>query len=244
MSESAHLPAPKTATLSLDSSYGQPRRFRLISNGQLLLSFPFAFYQFSSSCGGNTWESSSTWITALHPTPNRKKSTLSWTQFYREFGVNPGRSGFDFCMETGDLIEDTRKMLTEFFNGTDPDRLCFCYNSTDALNHHHFGMLEKGDHAISTTIEHNSVLRPLYHQSEFNGVEVDWVHFDDKGFVDPDDIKQKVQGQHQDSSSSITLRTSSVPSNPSKKSAPTARKEASPSRSTFPIGGKDPHRYG
>ncbi len=52
-------------------------------------------------------------------------------------------------------------------------------------------MLEKGDHAISTTIEHNSVLRPLHHQSEFNGVEVDWVPFDDKGFVDPDDIKKR-----------------------------------------------------
>jgi cysteine desulfurase family protein len=112
-------------------------------------------------------------------------------RFYREFGVNPGRSGFDLCMETGDLIDGTRKMLTTFFNGTDPDRLCFSYNSTDALNIIINGMVEKGDHAISTTIEHNSVLRPLYHQSEFNDVEVDWVPFDDKGFVDPDDIRKK-----------------------------------------------------
>ena len=36
--------------------------------------------------------------------------------FYRKFGVNPGRSGYDLCMETGELVENIRKMLTEFFN--------------------------------------------------------------------------------------------------------------------------------
>jgi cysteine desulfurase/selenocysteine lyase len=52
--------------------------------------------------------------------------------FFRNFGVNPGRSGYDLCMETGLVVEETRKMLTEFFNGTDPNRLCFGYNSTGA----------------------------------------------------------------------------------------------------------------
>ena len=108
--------------------------------------------------------------------------------YYRNFGVNPGRSGFDLCMEAGEVIDTTRKQLTKFFNGTDFNRLCFSYNSTDALNLVISGILEKGDHAISTTIEHNSVLRPLYHQSEYNGVEVDYIPVDSKGFVDPDDF--------------------------------------------------------
>lgn len=111
--------------------------------------------------------------------------------FYRKFGVNPGRSGYDLCMETGEMVEETRKLLTDFFNGTDPNRLCFAYNSTEALNLVIFGMLQKGDHAVSTTIEHNSVLRPLYHLEHFSGVEVDYVSFDEKGFVDPDDIVKK-----------------------------------------------------
>jgi cysteine desulfurase family protein len=112
-------------------------------------------------------------------------------KFYRNFGVNPGRSGYDLCMEAGEIVEDTRKTLTDFFNGTDPNRLCFTYNSTDALNLIIFGMLEKGDHAISTTVEHNSVLRPLYHLEQFGGVEVDYIPFDGKGFVDPDDFPKK-----------------------------------------------------
>jgi cysteine desulfurase family protein len=113
--------------------------------------------------------------------------------FFRDFGVNPGRSGYDMCMETGALVDDTRKMLADFFGAKDPNRLCFAYNSTDALNLIIFGLLNPGDHAISTTVEHNSVLRPLYHQSQLNGVEVDYVPFDAKGFVDPDDIKQKIK---------------------------------------------------
>ena len=113
-------------------------------------------------------------------------------QFYRNFGVNPGRSGYDLCMEAGEVIDDTRKLLTTFFNGTDHNRLCFSYNSTDALNLVIFGMLRPGDHAISTTIEHNSVLRPLYHLSR-EGVEVDLVPFDGAGFVDPDEIRKKFQ---------------------------------------------------
>jgi cysteine desulfurase/selenocysteine lyase len=113
--------------------------------------------------------------------------------FYRNFGVNPGRSGYDLCMETGALVDNTRRMLADFFNGHDPNRLCFSYNSTDALNLIIFGMLQPGDHAVTTTIEHNSVLRPLYHQNKSNGVEVDYVPFDADGFVDPDDIKRKIK---------------------------------------------------
>jgi cysteine desulfurase/selenocysteine lyase len=111
--------------------------------------------------------------------------------FYRNYGVNPGRSGYDLCMETGELVENTRKMMTEFFNGTDPDRLCFSYNSTDALNLIINGMLKQGDHALTTTLEHNSVLRPLYHLYKYNGVEVDHIPFDGMGFIDPDDFPKK-----------------------------------------------------
>lgn len=110
-------------------------------------------------------------------------------QFYRRFGVNPGRSGFDLCVEAGDILEGTRQNLARFFGGTNPSRLVFSHNSTDALNLALFGLLERGDHAISTTLEHNSVLRPLYHLSQDQGVDVEYVPFDERGFVDPDDFK-------------------------------------------------------
>ena len=120
--------------------------------------------------------------------PKPEETYVFMDQFYRSHGVNPGRSGYDLCMETGQLVDDTRKLLTRFFNGTDPDRLVFAYNSTDALNLALFGMLSPGDHAITTTIEHNSVLRPLHHLSQHYGVEVEHVPFDAGGFVEPDAV--------------------------------------------------------
>lgn len=113
--------------------------------------------------------------------------------FYRHYGVNPGRSGYDLCVEAGHLVEKTRQLLTEFFNGDDPNRLCFTYNSTDALNLIIFGLLKEGDHAITTNLEHNSVLRPLYHLWKWGGVEVDYVPFDGQGFICPDDIKKMIK---------------------------------------------------
>jgi cysteine desulfurase family protein len=95
------------------------------------------------------------------------------------------------CLAAGSIVEETRKLLTRFFNGTDPDRLVFGYNATDALNQAIFGLLQPGDHAITTALEHNSVLRPLYHLSRDSRVEVDHVPFDNKGFVSPDDIARR-----------------------------------------------------
>jgi cysteine desulfurase / selenocysteine lyase len=114
-------------------------------------------------------------------------------RFYREFGVNPGRSGYDQCMVAGNMVDDTRKLLTRFFNGTDFNRLVFGLNATDGLNLAIFGLLKDGDHAITTTLDHNSVLRPLYHLSRDNNVEVDYVPFDKKGFVTPEAIEEKIK---------------------------------------------------
>jgi cysteine desulfurase/selenocysteine lyase len=122
------------------------------------------------------------------PKPEEVYTTMD--TFYRNYGVNPGRSGYELAVEAGAVVDDARKLLTEFFNGTDPSHLCFSYNSTDALNLVIFGMLQPGDHAISTTLEHNSVLRPLYHLSQ-DGVEVDYVPFNSAGFVDPEEIRKK-----------------------------------------------------
>lgn len=111
--------------------------------------------------------------------------------FYRACGVNPGRSGFDLGREAGQLVDDTRKLLTTLFGGTDPNRLCFGYNATDALNLVIQGLLGEGDHVVTTTLEHNSVLRPLHHLARSHGVQVDHVPCDADGFIDPDDVARR-----------------------------------------------------
>ena len=115
--------------------------------------------------------------------------------FYRDCGVNPGRSGFDKAIEAGNIVENLRQRLTRFFGGDEavPERLCFGYNATDALNLLIGGMLSEGDHVITTNLEHNSVIRPINHLVRDGGVEATFVPFDDHGFVDPDDIKKAIR---------------------------------------------------
>lgn len=111
-------------------------------------------------------------------------------EFYQSHGVSPGRSGFDKALEAEEVVHSTRKLLTDLFNGTDPNRLTFSYNATDSLNRIIQGMISKGDHVITTNLEHNSVLRPLYHRKHDGDIEVTYIPFDSRGYIDPDDVKR------------------------------------------------------
>ena len=112
---------------------------------------------------------------------------------YKRYGVNPGRSGYDLCLVGGNILETTRHELTEFFGGTDPNRLCFAYNASDALNILIFGMVKPGDHVISTTVEHNSVIRPLNHLKRDGIAEVEYVPVGADYRVDPDEIRKRLR---------------------------------------------------
>ncbi len=112
--------------------------------------------------------------------------------FYSTRGVNPGRTGFDLALEAEETLTGAREALTRFYGGTDRNRLVFSYNVTDALNLVISSVLKPGDHAITTCLEHNSVLRPMYRHAD-DGVDVDFVPFDSAGYVDPDDIARRIR---------------------------------------------------
>ena len=116
-------------------------------------------------------------------------------EFYRKTGVNPGRSGYDLAIEAGNIIEDLRQRLTIFFGGDagTPERLCYAYNATDALNLVIQGLLNRGDHVVTTNLEHNSVIRPINHLVRDSEVEATYVPFDEKGFVEPDAIGDAIK---------------------------------------------------
>jgi len=114
-------------------------------------------------------------------------------EFYRKHGVSPGRSGFDAAIEAEEIVFETRKLLCNLFNGDDPNRLTFSYNASDTLNMLIMGLAEKGDHVVTTMLEHNSVLRPLHHLEEWGTIELTHVPFDENGFVHPDDIKKAIK---------------------------------------------------
>jgi cysteine desulfurase family protein len=125
--------------------------------------------------------------------PKPKEVLDATLDAYARFGLNPGRSGYDLCPVTGELVAETRRELTRFFGGSDPERLVFAFNATDALNMAIQGIAESGDHVVSTTIEHNSVIRPLNHLAREHGVSVEFVPVGSDGWVDPAEIARRLK---------------------------------------------------
>ena len=77
------------------------------------------------------------------------------------YGANPGRGSHAMAIEGAKVIYETRELLAELFNFDDPMKAIFTFNATDSLNIAIKGILNTGDHVITTEMEHNSVLRPI-----------------------------------------------------------------------------------
>lgn len=105
---------------------------------------------------------------------------------------NSGRGVHDASLDASRLIFDTRCKLAEFFGAEAPKQIAFTANSTESLNIALKGTLKPGDHVISTELEHNSVLRPLYELRE-QGVEVTFVKSNRQGTLSYEDFEASIR---------------------------------------------------
>jgi cysteine desulfurase / selenocysteine lyase len=103
--------------------------------------------------------------------------------------ANPGRAGHRMAVAAKATLDDARLRLTRFVNGAGPERLAFALNCTDALNMAFKGVLNPGDHVVTTDLEHNSVSRPLVALAEASVITLTRVPADGGGTVDPDAIR-------------------------------------------------------
>lgn len=110
----------------------------------------------------------------------------------REYGANPGRSGHRLSMQAGRIVLEARELLAELINTKKSDNIVFGLNVTDALNTAIKGLLNEGDHVITTSMEHNSVLRPLK-QMENRGVETTIVQCDSKGELELSNVAKSIK---------------------------------------------------
>lgn len=80
---------------------------------------------------------------------------------FRKYGANPGRAGHDLSFSTAEQVYRCRKSLAEMFGAPGPEQVAFTLNCTYALNMALKGLLNQGDHVITSDLEHNAVIRPL-----------------------------------------------------------------------------------
>lgn len=105
---------------------------------------------------------------------------------------NASRGTHTGSLAASRTVYETRKKIADFFYCSRADHVIFTSNSTEALNIAICGTLGKGDHIISTDLEHNSVLRPLYHLEE-QGASLTFLSANKKGCIDYDDFKRSIK---------------------------------------------------
>ena len=105
---------------------------------------------------------------------------------------NAGRGATTAALDASRVIYDTREKLSDLFNLQNPSRVAFTCNSTESLNTAIKGILSSGDHAITTALEHNSVLRPLY-DLQAKGMELSIVDCDENGNIDYNDFEKLIK---------------------------------------------------
>jgi cysteine desulfurase family protein len=113
-------------------------------------------------------------------------------RFMNDVGANPGRSGHRLSVEAARVVYAAREAVAELFNAPDPLRVTFGHNVTEALNLALRGLLHAGDHVVTSSMEHNSVMRPL-RALERSGVEVTVVACSPQGFLHPAGVEAAIR---------------------------------------------------
>lgn len=104
------------------------------------------------------------------------------------YAANPGRSGHKLALKMDLEIYETREKLCKLINGDNVLNMIFTFNGTDSLNLAIQGVVKTGMHIVTTSMEHNSVLRPLHKLEKDKVIDLSIVYADKFGYVNADDV--------------------------------------------------------
>ncbi|HVO33095.1 MAG TPA: aminotransferase class V-fold PLP-dependent enzyme [Elusimicrobiota bacterium] len=113
--------------------------------------------------------------------------------YHRNLGASAGRGAYPRAVQTGRLLDHTRKLLASLFNVGNPNQIIFSFNTSDALNLAIKGIdWHAGDSVIVSAMEHNSILRPLHALKNRKGIKVVRIKANAEGVIDPADVAAAV----------------------------------------------------
>jgi cysteine desulfurase family protein len=124
--------------------------------------------------------------------PKPEEVTQAMVHFSREIGASPGRSGHRLAIEAGRIVFEARERISQLFGVKDSSRVVFGLNATEGINQGLKGLLRPGDHVITSSMEHNSVMRPLRAMMK-EGVQAAILSCSPEGFLDPSDVKKAIR---------------------------------------------------
>jgi len=109
------------------------------------------------------------------------------------YGGSPGRSGHHFAVKAAKEVFETRELIASFFNSPSSDRVIFTSNATHAINIVLKGILKKGDHVLISSMEHNSVIRPLRFLEKEKSIEITIVDCNKKGQLNIEQLENNIK---------------------------------------------------
>lgn len=125
------------------------------------------------------------------PKPREVREKMN--ECLKRYCANPGRSGHKMSMKINEEVYNCREKLADMFNVESAERVIFTSNTTSALNLAIKGILRRGGHVIFTSMEHNSVVRPVYKLSETRGIDYSIANANIYGYVDPKSIESLIR---------------------------------------------------
>jgi cysteine desulfurase family protein len=123
--------------------------------------------------------------------PKHRDVIAAMTGFMETEAGNPGRSGHSMSVAAARRVFSARENLSKLFGATAPERVIFTKNATEAINMILFGLLDTGCHVITSSVEHNAVMRPLRFL-ESRGMKLTVVPCSGTGLIDPVDIRKAI----------------------------------------------------
>lgn len=124
--------------------------------------------------------------------PKPEETVRFLNHFVTSTGGNPGRGGHPLSIEAARIIFDAREKLAEFIHVTGSERVIFTLNGTDSLNLAIRGLLDPGDHVVTTMMEHNSVMRPLTFLQKTQSISFSTVRCSPSGKLDLDHLRRSL----------------------------------------------------
>lgn len=126
--------------------------------------------------------------------PKPESVYLAVNRYMRDSCANPGRSSHEMARISSNAVMRTRERIAALFNVKNPLDIAFTANATYALNMAIQGVLKKGGHVVATAMEHNSVLRPLYHMKKSGRIDYSIVQPDgNTGNINPLHIQKAIR---------------------------------------------------
>lgn len=124
--------------------------------------------------------------------PKPKEVIDAMYNYMLNIGGNAGRGNYDTSLESSRYLYDAREIVCNFFGFNAPKNVIFTNNVTTSLNILIKGILTHNDHVITSSMEHNSVIRPLFSCKDSLNINLDIAKTDSKGFIDLDDFRSKI----------------------------------------------------